>query len=46
MKRNTLIGHREIALVCEESGPISMNYNALLTTPKANEVIKHVIPSL
>jgi hypothetical protein len=46
MKRNTLIEHREIVIICEESGPIRMNYNALLTTPKANEIIKHVVPLL
>jgi hypothetical protein len=33
MKRDTLIEHKEAIVVCEESGPISLNYNALLTTP-------------
>jgi hypothetical protein len=36
MKRNTLIEHKEVTIVCEESGPISLSYNALLTTPEAN----------
>jgi hypothetical protein len=33
MNRDTLIEHKETAIVCEESGPISSSYNALLTTP-------------
>ncbi len=32
-----LIEHKEAIVVCEESGPISLNYNALLTTPHANQ---------
>jgi len=43
MKRNILIEHKEVVIVCEESGPISMNYNALLTTPKANVKIKPIV---
>jgi hypothetical protein len=43
MKRNTLIEHKEIVVVCEESGPTTLSYNALLTTPKANAVVKLVI---
>jgi hypothetical protein len=30
-------------MVCEESGPISLSYNALLTTPKANVIVKLVV---
>ncbi len=33
MKRDTSIEHKEVTIVCEENGPISLNYNALLTTP-------------
>jgi hypothetical protein len=27
MKTNTLIKHKEVAIVCEEGEPISMSYN-------------------
>jgi hypothetical protein len=40
MKINTLIKHKEAIVVCEENEPISMNYNVLLTTPKANAGVK------
>jgi hypothetical protein len=43
MKRNTLIEHKEVVIVCEESGPVNMNYNALLTTPKANVRMKPIV---
>jgi hypothetical protein len=33
MKRNTLIEYKKVAIVCEESEPVSLNYNVLLTTP-------------
>jgi hypothetical protein len=40
MKRDILIEHKEAVVVCEESGPISLSYNVLLTTPEANIVTK------
>jgi hypothetical protein len=43
MKRNTLIEHKEVAIVCEESGFVCLNYNVLLTTLKVNVVVKHVV---
>ncbi len=43
MKKNTLIEHEEAIVVCEESGHVSLSYNVLLTTPKANTIIKHVV---
>jgi hypothetical protein len=43
MKRNILIEHKEVVIICEESGPISMNYNVLLTTTKANVRIKPIV---
>jgi hypothetical protein len=46
MKRNTLIWHKEAIIVCEESGLVTMNYNALLTTPKTNVGVKLVIPTM
>jgi hypothetical protein len=44
LKRNTLIKHKEDDVICEGSGLVSLNYNALLTTPKVNVVVKHVVP--
>jgi hypothetical protein len=31
MKRNILIKHKEVVVVCEESGLVSMNYNVSTT---------------
>ncbi len=44
MNRDTLIEHKEVVIVCEESGPISLSYNVLLTTPKANIIAKLIVP--
>jgi hypothetical protein len=44
MKINTLIKHKEVAIVCEESEHVNMNYNILLTTPKANSGVKPIAP--
>ncbi len=46
MKRNTLTEHKEVAIVCEESGHVSMSYNVLLTTPEANAGVKHVVAAM
>jgi len=46
MKKNALIEHKEDVVVCEESGLVNMNYNVLLTTPKANARVKHVVPTV
>jgi hypothetical protein len=46
MKRNTLIEHKKIAILCEERGPVSLNYNALLTTLEANVVVKPIVPTI
>jgi hypothetical protein len=43
MKWNTLTEHKEAAIICEESGPINLSYNVLLTTPKANIVVKPIV---
>ncbi len=40
MKRITLM---EVVVICEESGPIKMSYNVVLTTPEANIVIKPIV---
>jgi hypothetical protein len=44
MKRDTLIEHKDIVVVCEEDGPISLSSNVLLTTLEANIVVKLAIP--
>jgi hypothetical protein len=46
MKRNTLIKQKKFVIVCEESGLISLSYNALLNTPKVNAIVKHVVPTI
>jgi hypothetical protein len=43
MKRDILIGHKEAFVVCQEKGHVSLSYNVLLTTPKANIVVKRVV---
>jgi hypothetical protein len=43
MKRDTLIEHMEVLIVCEKSGPFNLSYNSLLTTPKANIVVKPIV---
>jgi hypothetical protein len=43
MKKGSLIEHKEVAIICEENGPINLSHNDLLTTPKANTIIKHVV---
>ncbi len=43
-RKNTSIEHKEAIVKCEESGPISLSYNALLTTLKINTIVKLVVP--
>jgi hypothetical protein len=43
MKRDALIKHKEIVIVCKESGLISKNYNGTLTTLKTNTTIKQLL---
>ncbi len=43
MKKNTLIEHKEIVVVCKESGHVNMSYNVLLTTLEANAGVKLVV---
>jgi len=43
MKKYTLIEHKEAIVVCEESGLVNLNYNVLLTTLKANIVVKPIV---
>jgi hypothetical protein len=44
MKRNTLFEHKEVTVLCEENIPITLKYNALLTTPKASTMVKPIVP--
>jgi len=44
MRKNTLIEHKEITIICEENGLGSLSYNVLLTTLEANIVVKPIIP--
>jgi hypothetical protein len=43
VRRNTLIEHKEVVVTCEENGPVNLNYNVLLTIPKTNTIIKHIV---
>jgi hypothetical protein len=43
MNEDTSIEHKETAIICEESGLITLSYNVLLTTPKANTVTKLIV---
>jgi hypothetical protein len=38
MTRNTLIKHKETIVICEESGLIITNYNALITQLESKPV--------
>jgi len=43
MKINTLIEHKESAIICKENGLVSLSYNVLLITIEANAIVKHVV---
>jgi hypothetical protein len=43
MKQDTLIEHKEAAIVCEENELVNLNYNVLLTTFEANTIVKPII---
>jgi hypothetical protein len=45
MKRDTLIEHKEVVVICEESGHISLNDNALFTTLEVNTLTKPIVPN-
>ncbi len=42
--KRTLMEHKKATIICEESGPISLSQNILLTTSKTNRIAKHVVP--
>jgi hypothetical protein len=39
MVRDTFIKHKEATIICEESGLVITNYNALITNPQSKSVI-------
>jgi hypothetical protein len=43
MKKNTLIEHKEVVIVCEENGLVSLSYDVLLATLDANIIAKPVL---
>jgi hypothetical protein len=38
MTKDILIKHKEVAIICEESGPIITNYCALIIQPKSKSI--------
>jgi hypothetical protein len=42
MKIDTLIEYKEVVVVCEENGHVTLSYNVLLTTLDANIVAKPI----
>jgi hypothetical protein len=36
--KDTLIKHKEVTMICEESGPIITNYNVMIIHPKSKLV--------
>jgi len=38
MTRDTLIKHKEIAMIYEKNGPVIANYNVLISKPKSRPV--------
>jgi hypothetical protein len=38
MTKDTLIKHKKVVMISEESGPIITNYNALITQPESKLV--------
>jgi hypothetical protein len=43
MTRDIFIKHKEAAIICEESGPIIANYNALITQLESKPVAQPII---
>ncbi len=43
MTSDTLIKHKEIVVICEESGPTISNYNALIIQPKSKPVAQPIV---
>jgi len=43
MARDTLIKHKKVAIICEESGSIIANYNALIIHPKSKPIAQPIV---
>lgn len=43
MRRDTLIKHKEVVVICEENGSIITNYNALIIQPKSKLVAQPIV---
>ncbi len=41
--KDTLIKHKEDAMICEESGPVIANYNVLTTQPESKLVAQPIV---
>jgi len=46
INKNTLIEHKEVAVICKENGHVNMNYNVILTTPKVNVGVKPIVHAM
>jgi uncharacterized Zn finger protein len=45
MASNTLIKHKEVVMICEESGPIITKYNTLVTHLESKLITQPIITS-
>jgi hypothetical protein len=43
MTKNTLIKHKEAAVICQENGPIIANYNDLITQPESKPIAQPIV---
>ncbi len=43
MEKDSFIKHKEDVMICEESGLVIANYNALLTQPETKLVINYIL---
>jgi hypothetical protein len=43
MERDSFIKHKEAIMICEESGLVIANYNALLTQPETKLIINYIL---
>jgi hypothetical protein len=43
MARDTFIKHKEVVIICEESGPIITNYNILIIQQKFKLVTQPIV---
>jgi hypothetical protein len=43
MTRDIMIKHKEVVVICEESGPNITNYNALITQPEFKPISQPIV---